>query len=152
MGFNLRRLGQRLRWRPLLFPLRVETGTTNQHIGRIGKFSRRSIDSSVRYRNGQQIYGCINTSIVYIAFIPFNNTIADHLNCNIQGATKGPEKLIGDFLKENPKNLIGANNLMGEAKDKLRTGHYAFAFVYSEIKILQFNQFDGSVNHLLFTA
>lgn len=43
-----------------------------------------------------------------------------------QKATSGPEKLIGDTLRENPSNLI-AN--LRNVKEKLLTGNYAFTYV-----------------------
>ena len=43
-----------------------------------------------------------------------------------QNATYGPEKLIGDTLRENPDNLISH---LQEVKAKLTTGKYAFAYV-----------------------
>ena len=47
-----------------------------------------------------------------------------------KAATSGPEKVIGDSLRNNPDNLI--TNL-GEVKAKLITGRYAFSYVSSYI-------------------
>ena len=44
----------------------------------------------------------------------------------IQNASNGYEKVIGDSLRANPKNLVSN---FKQVKEKLATGHYAFPFV-----------------------
>ena len=41
-------------------------------------------------------------------------------------ATGGAEKEIGDCIKSHPENLIAT---IAEAKEKLKSGHYAFTIV-----------------------
>ena len=52
-----------------------------------------------------------------------------------KAATSGPEKALGDSLRNNPDNLI--TNL-GEVKAKLMTGRYAFSYVNSCTHIIMY--------------
>ena len=66
----------------------------------------------------------ILVKIIYKCVLLFINS-----KHKIKSATSGPESVIGDSFRANPSNLI---SVLGEAKEKLKTGKYAFSYVLSD--------------------